>query len=282
MTVQSPDLPSPGEWLHWGVSEPVEVHGGKQSRVVAAIVDGQKVAVKLTDKQLADEAALDARMRAVEALSVRLSNVVPPIRIDGEFIQPIGGWLMTTTPWIDGDRLDVATSDDARTMGRTLALLHQALASLPACEIPPVAALASVQPDAVGSPWQLLHGDFSDQNLIATPALLRVFDFDDCGYGPIEYDLANSLYMVFFETEVNAVQVQYEQFRTAFLAGYVEGARHNVDETIVSEMITLRINALGRWLEDLESAPIGIRTLSAEWQEKLRLFVRSQESKRSG
>ena len=40
-------------------------------------------------------------------------------------------------------------------------------------------------------------------------------------------------------------------------------------------MIALRIDALGRWLDDLSTAPIGIRTSSPEWLETLTTFVKS-------
>jgi hypothetical protein len=42
----------------------------------------------------------------------------------------------------------------------------------------------------------------------------------------------------------------------------------------IDEMIEIRIEALGRWLDDPSSAPIGIRTSSPEWLETLTSFVR--------
>jgi len=274
VTVKSPELPSANEWQRLGVSDPVELHAGKQSRCFAAVLDGRKVVVKLTDQRLTDVAILSARMQAVETLGGELPAVVAPIRVAGDLIRPIGEWLMTATPFVAGDRLDISTPHAGRLMGETLARLHEALAAMPVFEVPPVAALESDSPRPEQSGWQLLHGDFSDKNLIASPTGLRIFDFDDCGYGPTEYDLANSLYMVMFDSEVNDSPSRYETFRPSFLDGY--GAVATVDVAAVDEMITIRIAALGRWLEDLPNAPIGIQTSSPEWLETLRSFVTSQ------
>jgi len=273
VNVPAPELPSATEWFRLGISDLSGLLGGKQSRVLSAVYDRQRMAVKLTDSRLADAGVLKTRMNAVETLADELPDVVAPMRIGGELLQPIGEWVMTATPLITGDRPDASDSDDVQLMGSTLARLHQALARLAYYDIPNVAALAS---DRLGSDrpeWQLLHGDFSDANLIATAAGLRIFDFDDCGYGPVEYDLANSLYMVLFGSDVNGHAARYDTFRPAFLDGYSLGSGQLVDSEAVDEMITKRIQALGRWLNDLSNAPIGIRTASPEWHETLRSFV---------
>ncbi|NOX29147.1 MAG: phosphotransferase [Actinobacteria bacterium] len=285
MTLQSPELPSTNDYQRLGVSHRVELHAGKQSRCFSAVLDGQKVVVKLTDRRLTDPAILRAKMRAVETVGGALSAVVMPIRVAGDLVQPIGEWLMTATPFVTGDRLDISTPHAGRVMGQTLARLHEVMAELPVVEIPPVAALesdlpsseqpSSEQPSSEQPSWQLLHGDFSYKNLIASPTGLRIFDFDDCGYGPTEYDLANSLYMVLFDSEVNDSPSRYETFRPSFLGGYSHSAAKAVDAEPVDEMIRLRIAALGRWLEDLPNAPIGIQTSSPEWLETLESFVAS-------
>lgn len=278
MTAYTPRLPSPEEWVRCGVSDIAEVHAGKQSRVLVASVDGRKSAVKLTDRLLADRDLLTTRMHAAAAVATDLPAVVAPIRIAGKIVHPIGEWLMTATPFIDGDELDITNLRDARLMGWTLAQLHRALARLPSFEIPLVAALDGSAGDADAGAWQLLHGDFSDQNVVATPAGLRIFDFDDCGYGPIEYDVANSLYMVLFDAEVSKRTARYDAFRPAFVGGYVAGAGRPLADAVVDDLIGARIRALGRWLDDLSTAPIGIRTSSPAWLETLGSFVRSHTS----
>lgn len=274
MSVGSPLLPTTEEWLRWRVEIVDELHAGKQSRVFDAVLDGHRVAVKLTNLRLADRSVLVERLTAVASLGTGYPNVVPPIRIEDALVQPIGGWLMTATPFIDGDQLDVGCTDDAGRLGESLARLHEALSRLESFEIPPIAALGSTRRSANREGWQLLHGDFSNQNVIVQSALLRIFDFDDCGYGPIEYDLANSLYMVLFDSDVTNRPELYETFRPAFLAGYGEGSGRRVAEVAIDEMIGIRIEALGRWLDDLSSAPIGIRTSTPEWLTTLDSFVR--------
>jgi Ser/Thr protein kinase RdoA (MazF antagonist) len=266
-------LPTSDEWLRVRVRDVVELHAGMQSRVFAATVDGVKSAVKLTDRRLADQAALTARMLVMEALADDIELVVAPMRIDGELVGTIGGWLITATAFVEGERLDITNTADAHRMGRTLARLHAALARVPDAGLPPVAALDSSGGVAGRRDWQLLHGDFNDQNAVVTPAGLRIFDFDDCGYGPVEFDIANSLYMVLFDSDVNLRPERYEAFRPAFLEGYAHTAGGAVDDEVVDSLISTRISALGRWLDDLASAPIGIRTSSPAWRRTLRTFV---------
>jgi len=270
-------LPAPQEWVRLGVTIDRELHAGKQSRVFAATLDGRRVAVKLTDGRLADRAELVERMLMVEALAAEIEAVVAPLRIDDELVHAVSGWLVTATPFVDGRQADVAVAGDARLLGRTLAGLHRGLARLPMLELPPVAALR-VDHDTDRNRWQLLHGDFSDQNVIVTSAVLRVFDFDDCGYGPFVHDLAQSLYMVLFDAHVNANSARYEAFRPLFLEGYADAAGTAVDQAVVDSFIGARIAALGRWLDDLATAPIGIRTSSPEWRTTLRVFVSSHDA----
>ena len=246
----------------------------------AATLDGRKVAVKLTDGRLADRTVLAERMLMAEALADEVEAVVAPVRIDGELVHAVGGWLATATPFVDGRQADVVVATDAQLLGRTLAGLHRGLARLRPLELPPVSALR-VDDDTDRSRWQLLHGDFSDQNVIVTSAGPRVFDFDDCGYGPVVYDLAQSLYMVRFDAHVDSNSDRYEAFRRPFLEGYAEAAGTAVDHAAVDSFIGARIAALGRWLDDLSTAPIGIRTSSPEWRKTLRAFVLSQNAQGS-
>jgi len=279
MSDRSPRLPSHGEWLQLGVQEVSELHAGKQSRVFAATIDGRKCAVKLTDSSLSNRIVLDARMQAVVSLAGHLALVIEPARFGGDLVREIGPWLITVTPFVDGERVDIERPADGHLMGTTLAQLHRALARLPSGALPPVAALDTPQHrDRWRNSWQLLHGDFSDQNTVRTPVGLRIFDFDDCGYGPIEYDIANSLYMVLFDSVVNECMRRYEAFRPAFLAGYASEADLTVDDTDVDAIMGIRISALASWIDDLPNAPIGIRTATPAWLETLRTFVTSPES----
>lgn len=275
MSLDAPVLPTTSEWRRFGIVDLVELQAGKQSRVFAARHGDGHVAIKLTDRRLADPAVLEVRMAAVESLSRNVPEVVRPSRIDGGLVRVIGAWLMTATPLVSGDVIDLAMPDTAELMGGALARLHAALAHEPHHDLPPVAALDTVAAGGDRAGWQLLHGDFSDQNMISTSAGLRIFDFDDCGYGPIEYDIANSLYMVLFDSEVHARQHRYDTFRPQFLAGYAAESGRQLGDERIDEMIALRIRTLSRWLDDLVNAPIGIRTSTVEWQDTLRAFVRA-------
>lgn len=57
------------------------------------------------------------------------------------------------------------------------------------------------------------------------------------------------------------------------MSGYANCSRDSVADADLDRFIDLRVEALRRWLGDLESAPIGIRTASSEWLTTLRSFV---------
>ena len=275
MTTDGPPLPDKREWGRFGVSDMVELHAGHQSRVFRARVDNADAAIKLTDARFADATALGTRMEVVEALATSHPSVVAPLHLDGELMQTVSGWLVTATVFQHGDTIDFRQPGTAELLGQTLSELHNSLVDLPRQPLPPVAALDGTPPNADRSGWQLLHGDFSDQNTIATPTGLRIFDFDDCGYGPIDHDVANSLYMVLFDAEVHGRTERYEAFCPAFPTGYADGSGTRLDNDVIDDLITTRVEALAGWLDDLTAAPIGIRTSSAAWQDVLRTFVRS-------
>lgn len=302
MTDPNPPALTTSEWASFGLQVTGELHEGKQSRVFSATTaDGQQLAVKLTIAAFADLAVLTERMRLVETLAADVVEVVGPKRLDGALVCAAGGWLVTATPLIDGEHLDSdhlasghldsGAVNDARVMGQTLGRLHRELVRQPAFAIPEVAALRLDRPTtdhvdsvdaadsarhadpATRSGWQLLHGDLSDRNLIRTEAGVRIIDFDDCGYGPTTYDIANSLYMVQFDATINGRPDQYRRFRPAFLDGYQDEADRQTDVDAVDAMITTRVAALGYWLDNLAVAPIGIRTATSAWRDTLRDFV---------
>lgn len=278
MTSHGPELPGPDEWRRWRIGVVRELHEGKQSRVFEARRDDTGLAVKLTDARMADLAVLEMRSEAVELLAGGHRDVVAPLRIDGSLVQPVGDWLMTATPFVEGHRISAADPADAEFLGAALARLHAALGGLPPFDLPPIAALGRTGRTHERSGRQLLHGDFSTKNVIATAGGLRVFDFDDCGYGPVEYDVANSLYMELFDATVTNRPERYETFRLAFVAGYRRSASGGVTDDDVDELIDVRVDALAGWLDDLSSAPTGIRTSSPEWLRTLAEFVRTHRS----
>jgi Ser/Thr protein kinase RdoA (MazF antagonist) len=193
--------------------------------------------------------------------------------------------LVTATSLIDGDRVEESNAAHSELVGESLAGLHRSMREIPAVDIPRVAALRS---DA--GHWgrsaesdQLLHGDFNTSNLILTAAGIRIFDFDDCGYGPIEFDVANAIYMVGFDLWVNeGSMATLPAFRSAFVAGYSRSSDRTLEDAIVDALIDARVMALRRWAANPSTAPMGIRNASAEWIETLERFAQEWFSEHGG
>lgn len=255
-----------------------ELFGGHQSRVFETTGewgDG-RIVVKVIDAALVDRDTHAARVELVAALSATDPHVCRPLPIDGRLVTVIDldgdrRGLVTCSEHAGGRPVDVGRPDDARLMGETLAALHRSLRSIGQTDLPPVAALRVV--GIGGGPRQLLHGDFSASNLREQDGMLRVFDFDDCGYGPAAFDVADALYMVRFDDMMGSASVSYRAFEGPFLAGYEAISGDACDEDELAHLIRRRVAALDAWLDDPPSAPAGIRTASPEWHRTLRTFV---------
>jgi Ser/Thr protein kinase RdoA (MazF antagonist) len=150
------------------------------------------------------------------------------------------------------------------------------LARITSQGIPQVAALRTLSLN-VDDEFQLLHGDFNSGNLRRDGSVLRVFDFEDCGYGPRSFEIANALYMVLFSSTIANEIPRYRIFEDAFVSGYGTHDGQDVDRRAVDRYIDLRVDALAGWLDDLPTAPIGIRTATPQWHQTLRSFARSYQ-----
>ncbi len=284
-------LPSSATWAAIDVVLGQELHGGYQSRVFAARYRDKAVAVKVTDSRLADD-AFHRRLDAVSALAAVDEAVVGPIELDAGVVTDAGGWLIVVYPFVVGNQPDLANEGDVRRMAIALASLHQSLSGIDSSDLPAVAALAGsgqrVGADGFG-PAQLLHGDFSPKNVLfadnISEASVRVLDFDDCGVGPVEFEVGNTLYMALFdastsawssETSAPSAGERYERFREWFVDSYRMASGRTVSDEVLDESIRLRVRALARWIERPETAPIGIRSATPEWRDVLQAFVRSQ------
>ncbi|WCO69192.1 phosphotransferase [Iamia majanohamensis] len=266
-----------------GVTLVRELGGGHQSRVFEAVLGpaGRRVVLKVRDADEVDRAVVEARVGAVADLAAVEPMVCRPLPLDGALVRDVAGddgkaRLATCVEHADGTPPDVRRPADAYAMGRALARLHAAMADLGPRAIPAVATL-----DRVGSPFegpvQLLHGDVSAGNVRLTPAGLRIFDLDDCGYGPPLFDVANAIYMVLFDHVVSGGQGPATAFEEPFTSGYAEGTGIPVDRGAVDGYVDLRVGALGAWLDDLPSAPAGIRRASPAWRQVLRRFVQGYQ-----
>ena len=262
-----------------GVTLVRELEGGHQSRVFEAVLGpaGRRVVLKVRDADEVDRAVVEARVGAVADLAAVEPMVCRPLPLDGALVRDVAGddgaaRLATCVEHADGRPPDVRRPADANAMGRALARLHAAMADLGPRAIPLVAAL-----DRVGSsfegPVQLLHGDVSAGNVRLTTGGLRIFDLDDCGYGPPLFDVANAIYMVLFDHVVSGGEGQTTAFEEPFMSGYAEGTGIPADRGTVDGYVDLRVAALEAWLDDLPSAPAGIRGASPAWRQVLRRFA---------
>ncbi len=263
-----------------GADEVEELRGGHQSRVFrVAGHRGPPAVAKVVDASMVDRAELEARLDVVAALAAIDPRVCR--------ILPLGGRRVTDLTASDGGEHhvvlyelavgtapDPARADDAARMGAVLSRLHASMRRLPPTSLPVVHALRATADDApVAGPHQLLHGDFNAGNLRQDGGDVRIFDLDDCGYGPPAFDVANALYMVLFDAVTHGSVETYETFRPSFVAGYADAGGPSVSHATLDGFVELRVRALGSWLDDLDRAPIGIRTASPTWQATLRSFV---------
>jgi len=269
------DLPDTNAWVSIGVVCGPEIHAGHQSRILHAEVRGEHCVVKLTDGRLVD-GSFHRRIEVVASLAETNASVVGPVPIGSHIATALGQWLVVAYPAVVGRVPDLALASDVEQMASALASLHASMAHVGSVELPPVATLrdgrASAGPDGFGQP-QLLHGDFSDANTLFAGDRVWVFDFDDCGYGPVEFEVANTLYMVLFDSWMSDDTARYERFRRWFVDGYRSASGRDVPDATLDAGIKLRVDALGRWIDHPERAPIGIRTATSAWRESLRAFV---------
>ena len=282
MNTDVPSVPTVGEWVALGFHGVTELGGGWQSRVFAAEGIAGSVVVKLTQARLVDRKVLEQKAALVDDLARLDASVVAPVPVCGSLVCPFGEWLVTATSFIDGDRPEESNAAHSELLGASLAGLHRSMRAVGAVDIPRVAALIS---DA--GRWglsaesdQLLHGDFNTSNLILTDAGIRILDFDDCGYGPIEFDVANSIYMVGFDSWAkDGSMATFRTFRSAFVAGYSRSSDRTLEDAHIDSLIDTRVMALARWTANPSAAPIGIRNSPAERIETLERFVREWFSK---
>lgn len=264
-----------------GTDFPSPLHGGHQALVYGAVGEsGERCVAKLRRLRDADPTLLNERMRAVAILAEVDSRVCTPVTKAGEYVTEVlvDGipMLGTLHEYAQGEGMNHAVAGDASLMGAELAKLHDSLDTLRRFDLPLVPALSAAGFEADQETLQLLHGDFSDQNLRNHGGTVRIFDFDDCGYGPREFDVANSLYMVLFDHITTTGEESFRQFETEFLAGYFAAscsAPFSADT--LPGFIDLRVRALQVWIDDRASAPTGIRDASPEWHRTLEQFTRS-------
>jgi len=265
------------DWAGLGFHDATEIGGGWQSHVYRAHGTRGDVAVKLTQARLVDRAVLGRRAALVDVLAGRNPTVVAPVPVCGDLVYPFNDWLVTATRFVEGEHPDQFDGSLGDPLGACLGDLHRSMGELPRVELPRVAALRT----SSGGPWesladdQLLHGDFATSNLVRTSDGICIFDFDDCGYGPVEFDIANSLYMVLFDSWVSDKLSQYREFRAGFIGGYERSTHRHIDPATVDALMDVRVTAMRRWISHPTEAPIGIRTSPPDWIDTLSRFAQA-------
>lgn len=255
-----------------------ELTGGYQARVFQVIDrGGNRRIAKVLDASLVERIDVEMRVDVVAALADLDPRVCRPLAIGSRLVADVAideahAGLITCFEYAEGTAPDLADPNDVARMGQALAELHISMSRLQPTPLPPVAPLRTADRDE-RRPEQLLHGDFNSGNLRQSDGAIRIFDFDDCGYGPPSFDVANTLYMVLFDAFVDRDPKAYPLFKEAFVDGYRETADHDLDDIELNEFVDARIAILEHWLDDLTSAPIGIRTATPAWHAVLRSFI---------
>ena len=267
-----------------GATSVREILGGHQSRVFEVARSDRRVVVKVHDASTVDTVTLNTRVETIAMLAAIDEQVCGPVPLEGRLVTTLEGGdgrveLVTCYEYAEGDAPDAASLADATLMGNSLARLHQSMRRIGWQGLPLVAALETMRPDWDGH-RQLLHGDFNAGNLRIAAGVTRIFDFDDCGYGPPTFDVANGLYMVLFDDLTGRRSSVYRSFAEAFVSGYCGVTQQPLDTDDVSRFIDLRVTALQAWLDEPDTAPIGIRSSPPSWHATLRSFVRDYHNQR--
>ena len=273
-------MPRHSEFARLGLTLDRELRGGHQSRVwLATSHDGavmNDLVVKIIDASMVDRSEALARLQVRHSVSRYDDRVVPIVPLADAVVNRVENCFVIASPRIDGRFLDVTNRPDVERMGRALARLHQSL-RLVHLELPPVRALTT-GPVAEGlqDNHQLLHGDFGPSNLLLdAEGRLWIYDFDDCGFGPVEFELGNTLFMALFDTSpsLNQPSNEYRQFRHWFIGAYRASAEHPVSDLLVDIGLQARSDALRYWLSHLDQAPTDIKNATESWHRHLRGFA---------
>ena len=83
--------------------------------------------------------------------------------------------------------------------------------------------------------------------------------------------------MVLFSSTIESEVSRYRTFEDAFVSGYVIEDGQDVDRRTIDHFIDLRVRVLEGWLDEVPSAPVGIRTTTSQWHQTLRSFVTRYE-----
>jgi Ser/Thr protein kinase RdoA (MazF antagonist) len=101
----------------------------------------------------------------------------------------------------------------------------------------------------------LIHGDLHFGNVLIQRERLGLIDFDDCGHGFYDYDLAVSLTSIYYRLKA-AKSRKFAEYRTALLSGYASKANLGCPaEQILPYLIGARKMAMLGWLQSRSDHP---------------------------
>ena len=194
---------------------------GEQNYVFSCLRRGEKCILKVTDSRHRSVESLKMQLAMLNVLkrySTTVCTASDNIPITQLEITGIPFYLVAY-PYAKGVTADFKKPEHSHLMGQSLANLHTAMRQLPPYAFEKIgstntrAKVKQIVPSIRGAEpiyegairyfdtadTQLLHGDFSASNVKIDGEDLSIFDFDNCVYGGRVYELAHSLYMVFFD-----------------------------------------------------------------------------------
>jgi len=251
--------------------------GGHQSTVHRAVSGGVDVVVKVVDARSSEIATVRRQATLARDLAAIDPRVVAPIAIEvDDLVLVTGHHLVTVLPLVGGRAPDLDDRDDAVWLGRHLARLHASLREV-SSDLGLVASLRAGAHGIVTGEEQLIHGDPGASNFLRDGDDAHVLDLGEAGLGTCAYDVSLALFSRRFEVwsrdAPDGPAPDDEAAPEALLEGYETEAGHRPGAEALAEGLGIRREALARWIDDPDQAPIGIRTATPEWRRVLARFV---------
>lgn len=172
-------------------------------------------------------------------------------------------------PFYEAKEPNLDSYSTASRFGMLIAELHTALENLDkSYDLPVMKDIPKAR--------HLIHGDFSEGNVLQIDNSFVVIDFENAGYSTFEYELANTIYMKLFANRHNLEKLKETNYTSGLLSGYAHQRAIIVDD--VGLAIHTRIGLLKGWLLHPNSAPLAIASSSQEWKKELKNFIQAYES----
>ena len=282
-----------------GITDVAVLSGGHQSSVWRARYRGSEVVVKVVAADRVTKDDLQRRLTVVRRVAMAVPALCQPVDLNGAIVSEIGAVdggtdLVMLSEFARGREPSLLSSSDNAAIATTLAAMHDTARPMihqadplgnaidvdTAAEAPESrkAALARVLERAQRFDRHdratLIHGDYGHHNLRICDGGVKVFDFDGCGVGPFEHDIAIALYLGLFDlTMTHHAGDRFPAFRRQLLRAYEEASGTPLDRSLIDDFMTIRVLMLSGWLANPSSAPIGVADATDVWKQQLQGFV---------